>query len=497
MPIGSARSKAGRWFAAVLVFSVLGTGLGRAESEDPSIRGLAALDAGDFKAATSALEIAVADDPDDAFLQYALGVAAVQIGQDVLAASALQKAADLEPDLPGVQAELGLTLARLGEREKAVDHLLEALLQGPDDPDVLIQLGILDAEDGHSARALRYFAEAAAIDPSVAGSAWYESAGVALDQGDLEAATQYLQKAVDNDQDKIAAEQARKVLATLEPKAPPRLVVWGGFGFEYDDNLTVSDVDLTTGIGDTATLFDASFDFFLIRKTDLQISFGYDFYQSLYTNLSAFDLQSHSPHIEIAAGSGRLIGSAGYRFTYDMLGGESFLATHRGDFGFEFSFIPWIIGTAGARIEGQTFEQIPERDAQRITLEVGTRFVAPNYPVSLEIGFSPIWNQAEGPEFDYLGQAFTMGIFFAVNTPIRPLNFLLSYDYENRDYENITQSIGAKRKDTRNWGGVGMTIPLWGPTELTLDYLFVASRSNLPGLTFDENIVSFRLGAFY
>ncbi|MAJ61754.1 MAG: hypothetical protein CBC48_18605 [bacterium TMED88] len=497
MPIGRRKSTAIQWATVCWLGVILAAGGVYGKAEDPSQAGLAALDAGLFEQALPLLEAAVAREPTDAFLHYALGITAVQQGQDVLAAAALQRAVELEPDLPGAQAELGLTLARLGEREAALDHLLEALLQGPDDPDVLLQLGILDAEDGQSDRALRYFAEAAEMDPQVAGAAWYESAGVALDQGDLGSAVDYLEKAAESPGSEAAAKEARELLAALRPPPPRRLVLWGGFGFEYDDNLTLSDVDLTTGIGDTATLFDASLDAFLVRRPDLQISVGYDFYQSLYTTLSAFDLQSNSPHVEIAAGSGPLIGSAAYRFTYDTLGGEAFLATHRGDFALEYSFIPYIVGSLGARVEGQNFEQVPIRSAQRITLEMGVRLIDPNRPVTFEIGWRPIWNDAEGPEFDYFAQAVTAGVFFSVNTPLRPLNFLLSYDWEYRDYENITPSIAKKRYDRRHLAGTGLSVPLFGPTELALDYLFIASRSNLPGLTFNENIVSFRLGLFY
>ncbi|MDG2050827.1 MAG: tetratricopeptide repeat protein [Myxococcota bacterium] len=394
MPIGRAKSTAIRWTIRCVVGLIFAAMAVHAETSDPGQAGLAALDAGEFEQALPLLEKAVAREPGDAFLHYALGITAVQQGKNVLAAAALQRAVELEPDLPGAQAELGLTLARLGEREAALDHLLEALLQGPDDPDVLLQLGILDADEGEFDRALRYFAEAADIDPEIAGAAWYESAGVALDQGDLEAATRYLEQAAASTGSETAAKEAREMLAALSPAPPRRLVIWGGFGFEYDDNLTLSDVDLTTGIGDTATLFDASLDAFLVRQPDLQISVGYDFYQSLYTTLSEFDLQSNSPHVEIAAGSGRLIGSAAYRFTYDTLGGNAFLATHRGDFALEYAFIPYIVGSLGARVEGQTFEQLPSRNAQRITLEMGVRLIDPDRPVTFEIGWRPIWNDA-------------------------------------------------------------------------------------------------------
>ena len=124
MPIGRGKSTAIRWTIVCLLGMVLAAGSADGKAEDPSQAGLAALDAGRFDQALPLLEAAVAREPTDAFLHYALGITAVQQGQDVLAAAALRKAVELEPDLPGAQAELGLTLARLGEREAALDHLL-------------------------------------------------------------------------------------------------------------------------------------------------------------------------------------------------------------------------------------------------------------------------------------------------------------------------------------------------------------------------------------
>ena len=71
----------------------------------------------------------------------------------------------------------------------------------------------------------------------------------------------------------------------------------------------------------------------------------------------------------------------------------------------------------------------------------------------------------------------------------------VSYDFEARDYDEI-RSPGFRRKDDRHVIWTGVRIPLLGPTRASLDYVRIASRSNISAFNYDENIVSFRISAW-
>ncbi len=492
--------RAGLIAAAVvlLVASASGADAPDALLADPADAGLGALDAGDYALALPLLERAAEIEPDDAFLHYALGVAAVQLGRDVVASRALRRAAALDPELPGVQAELGLALARLDDDEGAERHLLEALLQGPEDPDVLLQLGVLDAKRGRFDRAIRYFEDAAIVDPSFAAVAWYEAAGVALDRGDLEAAIAYLERASVASGSVAVRERAAELLAALRPAPPRRIELSAGAGIEYDDNLTVVVADAVTGRSDVAGVFDGSIGLYAVRRPDLQLSVGYDFFQSVYAETSPLDLQSHSPYVALAAGEGRLVGLASYRYATDTLGGSGFMSTHRGDIEAELTITSWLWATLGTRVEGMAFDQSPARDAQRISLGIGASVSGPADGVSLEFGWRPVWTDARGPEFDYRGDVVSTSLYFSLPlSPDRRVDLRLGHDWEGRDYDHDDPLIGARRRDSRHLFGAGASMLLMGPTEIGLDYLHVSSSSNIPELNYGENIATLRLGAFY
>jgi tetratricopeptide (TPR) repeat protein len=495
-------SPVGRRIAALALSGLLcsgpaGVSEGQEPSPDPAEAGLTALDAGDLDAALAMLERAVAQQPDDAFLHYALGVTAAGLGRDVAAAGALARAATLDPALPGVHAELGLALYRLGERDRAEDHLLEALVQGPEDGDVLLTLGLIDRERGEIDRAIRLFEDAATVDPSLAAAAYYEAAGAALERDDLEGAGAYLERASSATGPEPARREAAELLALLRPEPPRRISLTAGAGVEYDDNLTVSAADLATGIDDVAAVLDAGIDVYAIRRPDVQLVIGYGLYQSLYRQATELDLQSHSPYLSLSAGDGRLVGTASYRYTNDSLGGDGFLSTHRGTIESELAVLPWMLVGGDLRLERLTFDEFTARDAQRISLGLGIRFEDAAGPVSVSTMWRPVWVDARGPQFDYRGDLLLTRLEFVLRVLGWPLDFRFSHEWEKRDYDNQTRSIGARRADDRHVFTGGLIVPLVGPTEASLDYVHVSSDSNLPELVYDENIVTFRLVAWY
>lgn len=493
MPAARMRRLAGLAAAALLLL----TAAAEAVPRDPAEAGLEAFDAGDFATARRLLEQATALEPDDPLLHYGLGVSALQLGDDVVAVRALERAAELDDAFPGVQAELGITLYRLGDLDRAEVHLVEALVQGPEDAEVLLHLGLLDAAGGEPERAIRLFEEAALVEPSLAASAWYEAAGVRLDQDDLDAAIETLERAAAAEGPESARLGAAELIASLRGRAPRRVELSAGAGIEYDDNLTVPDADVATGVDDVAAIFDAGIDLYAVRRTDVQLSVGYDFYQSLYRTVTGLDLQSHSPFVRLTAGDGSVLGSVSYRYTNDSLGGAGFMSTHRGDVGAEWAVAPWLFGLVGTRFEDLSFDQTRRRDAQRVSLLFGGRVTHPSAPVSLELTWRPVWTDARGPEFDYRADLMTTRLYFGVSVPNRTIHFRLDYDWESRDYENPTRRIRARRRDDRHTFGAGSSVVLIGPTEVSLGYLHISSSSNLPELNYVENIVTLRLGVYY
>ncbi|MFP6641186.1 MAG: tetratricopeptide repeat protein, partial [Myxococcota bacterium] len=304
-------------------------------------RGLDALDSGHWASAMEIFQALSESQPDQPAATYYLGVSAAHEGNDVVAAEAFSKAAAIDPSYGWVQANLGLTFFRLGELKPAEDHLLEALLQGPDDADVLLHLGMIDEQRGEYDRALRLFEESADQDPEVAALAMLQAANLELGRGNLPAALDFLERARLAPGPTSSQQAADRLLAALAvgSSTPSRYSLRASAGFELDDNVTLSEQDLATGLADEALVLNAGLDIYLLRDEALWVSVGYDFYQSLYRTLTDFDRQIQQPRLVIGGKIGRFYPTFSYSYLNETLDGDGFLSSHKLDLDLDIALV--------------------------------------------------------------------------------------------------------------------------------------------------------------
>lgn len=268
-------------------------------------------------------------------------------------------------------------------------------------------------------------------------------------------------------------------------------------GVEYDDNVTVSLQDLATGVEDFAYIFEFSGEYKFLETSKFELEAGYDFYQSIYHDLSEFDLQSH---IFSLGGSYKF-----EKFDVDVftsynrvtLGGKDFMETY--SIAPQIGFFPskrWF-ALIGYSYEDSRLFKDPARDGKShgvgmdhfVFFMKGKSYLLFSYRFENKI--------TRGDEFTYAGHFGTLG----VKTPLPIWNqkgtFNVTYKIFHKDYKNITPSIGQKRNDTRHSFQVRLTQPLNKWLQLNLNYEFIDSVSNLRASDFTENIASFTLSASF
>ncbi|HIL02811.1 MAG TPA: tetratricopeptide repeat protein [Myxococcales bacterium] len=494
------------WGFFLLGFVVPGTAMGAGESQKPSAPSafalvdpaFEALKKGDWHRAGQLFEELNAEFPGEPEFLYCMGLAAASGGDDLHAVDAFAEAAALDPELDWVQADLGMSLYRLGEFALAEDHLLEALLQGPEDADVLLHLGLIDLENGNHERGLRMLEESVALDPEVAALAFYQAANYELDRDNLEGAMALLERAALAPGPEGWRVASARLLATLAQSeiALPRIRLRAVAGIENDDNLTVSQQDLTTGIGDVAGTLEAGIEIDLLRDQPFGIAVGYDFFQSLHQDLKAFDLQTHEPHIEIYDFFDPLRPVLAYRYRRDSYGGEDYLASHSVDL--DLTHCPWrnTCALLGGEFEKLNFAPSPERDSNRYSLFIGQQTFLWEGFLAFSLGWEPQWQDARANNFDYQAQIVRIGATAFLDQFRKGLVLGASYEFESRDYDHEDPLWGFARRDDRTVFWVGTAMPLIGPTQASFDYIRIESRSNVRQLSYDENIVSLKLWAW-
>lgn len=282
--------------------------------------------------------------------------------------------------------------------------------------------------------------------------------------------------------------------------ANKRWTLSGSIGIQSDDNVTTDETDTTSNQSDEAAVFEVSGTYQLLdeSKVGVGLELGYDFFQSLYDTLTDFDLQSHtfsaSAEREIEGFDTGLT----YLYTRTFLGGDDFLALHNlsPTLGYAVTSI-WYVSLRYS-YQNKDFISSDPRDADQHSGTFDNFLFFMQGKGYLSLGYRAEGEDTEGDEFDYFGHFFHARL----KTPIRlkPVEqwnpvLTLSYEYSKKDFSNVTASIGDKREDTRTTIALGLSADLTERVFAKFDYEHIEAVSNLSSSDFDENVVTFSLGA--
>ena len=462
-------------------------------------KGLDALDHGQWDEAMQIFESLSEDEPDQPAPAYYLGVAAAHGGHDVTAVDAFIRCASIDPGFEWVQANLGLILFRLDEIQLAEDHLLEALLQGPENADVLLHLGMIDARRQEYDRALRLYQQSADLDPSISSLAMLEAADLELARGDLPAALDFLEKARTSTGPASARKEAENLLDALlaETTKAPRFIIQGNAGFELDDNVTVTEEDLATGLSDEALVLGAGLEYRLLDEETAWVIVGYNFYQSLYRTLTDFDLRIQEPRLTIGGRVGRVFPTFSYAYQNQTLGSNGFLSSHLLDFDLDIALTEhWSI-FIGGEAERVTYDSTPARTGYRGAINLGPQVRFLDDLISFRLIWEPTWQRTDGATFSFNGQSVLMELDVFIPRG-RGLDVDASYQYIQNDYTEEVSGFGlGYRHDTYHVLRLGVQMPLARFANISADYLHLRSDSTIPELNYSQNILTFRIGFWY
>lgn len=480
----------------MLLLSCLSTGMASADAWDD---GLEAFHQGDYRSAAGSLEEAVSDFPRDAELFYLLGLSYQQLDRHTDAVGALRRATSLQPDLNGVHEALGISYYNLELYANSRSELEKAAAKDPDNGTTLLFLGLTHRELGNNAMAVDYLQRAANRDAELAQAAWFNIGLAYRDEGRIQASRGALRKSISVDPGGDLAAEARALLEEPKPPTETQMIrkrKWSlsaGVGIEYDDNVTTDEVDLTSGESDVAGVLELAASYTPLETETSEFEVGYDLYQSLYANLTDFDLQLHNFSAIGSHTIGPVDAGLTYLYSYARLGGDSFFKTHNFMPTAGFSLLPDWYHVAGFNYLDKNFTDNNARDADQYAVSFDSYYFFGDQRTYGSLGIRLEDEDTVGPEFDYQAYYITLGVSSRINVFTEETRLRGSYQYYHRDYSNITPAIGAERDDKRHTLTLQARHPLTEHLSVELNYRYIGSESNLITNDFSENIISFFL----
>jgi len=295
----------------------------------------------------------------------------------------------------------------------------------------------------------------------------------------------------------VLKESEQKTERTAEKKAgktssPFSLEI--SAGLESDSNVSVSELDESTGENDQAAVFDADLDYEvpLDETTDLQL--GYGLSQTSYDDFSEFDLQNHLLTGEVARDFGDFDAGVAYRYIHTRLGGHDYMKTQQASPSVSRFFGRRLFARAEYTFSDKDFDEIDARDATAHAGGADLYWFLRGVRTYVVLGYRYRDENAEDAQYDYGSNNLKLRLSQRFRFMARDATLKLGWLYEQRDYSSANPAIGENRDDDRNRFQAELEVPLSERVFTVLDYEYGGFASNLDSADYDQHVASIRVG---
>jgi hypothetical protein len=259
-------------------------------------------------------------------------------------------------------------------------------------------------------------------------------------------------------------------------------------GLEYDSNVSVEEVDQSSGQSDYAAVFDGQLKYKSPLTQESKVSLGYDFSQSLYDEFSVVDRQTHMLSAGFSSDLEKVDLGANYRYIYSRLDGDKFLTMHQvSPYLSAFLTREWFWRGA-YRFSDKKIDQNPGRDATYHSGELDVYYFVNGLRSYFNLGYRYKDEEAETSQFDYTGHRLKLRYVQRFDFFTRQAKATLALRYEDRDYSSLTPGIGEKREDERYRADAELEIPLGKQAAISIYYRYNDNQSNLPSVDYDQYV---------
>ena len=266
----------------------------------------------------------------------------------------------------------------------------------------------------------------------------------------------------------------------------------GGFA---SDNLSVTDIDVNSGNDDIAAKGSILLSYNQGLGKNLKLGISYKGSQTLYEEFTDFDFQSHLLTAKVDYNFNGYKTGVVVRNVSSSLSGDDFLSLTQ--------ISPYISKFANRKTylrgsytySDKTYEDIESRSALEHQGRLDSYYFLDGTRQYLTFGYALKYSDAQSDPFDFLSNRFKLGYVNKISFAERRIKLGASWSYENRNYDNITPSIGEIREDSRHRGKIEVEVPLNKTLYSRLDFQHQINMSNLPTADFTRNTVSLTFGA--
>ena len=287
------------------------------------------------------------------------------------------------------------------------------------------------------------------------------------------------------------------VPAVAAAESTPTFGFDAGVGYQYDSNVNIAQLDSNTGEADSALTYELGLDGDIPVTDKLSLNIGYGYTRTAYQEFSEFDLGLHQGTAQLGYRIGHFDTAIALRQFVVMLDNERFMDIRQVSPSVSRLFGESFYLRAAYTSAEKTYEENVERDAVNDAIGADAYFLLDGMKQYVAIGIEAASENARDAELDYDGTRLKATYGHQLQWLSRDLEFKARVQVENRDYANVTESIGAPRRDERFRASLSAGLPLSETFSLEGEAAYGDNASNLDSAAYDETVFSVNLTAAF
>ncbi len=266
-----------------------------------------------------------------------------------------------------------------------------------------------------------------------------------------------------------------------------------GAGLEYDTNVSVSEVDLSSGESDYALTADFQIGVRQRFSERTQGSLTYDISQSNYREFSRVDRLTHFLGADLNTEIGGASAGISAYYIDSRLDGDGFLSFLRVSPALS-GFVSQRWFARGAYVYSErSIDERPRRNALTHAGEIDLYYFHRGLRSYANVGYRYRDEEAVADEFDFGAHSFKLRYIRRFDLFGRQAKAEAALRYELRDYRNDEPTIEEPRNDDRLRWKLDFEIPVSSHFTWQWYYSYGDYTSNLPRADFTQTIVGTRL----
>lgn len=466
--------------------------------------GLKAYENGSYQKAIRLFQESIEKNPTESNSHYFLGITHQRLKKHQNAIQAFRKALSLNPERHDIQLPLGISLYRIKQYEEARLAFSKVLEGNPKSLDAHFFIGLIYLGEKKYRFAASHL-EQAAKDKSLAPAAKLNLGTAYYHLKEFEKAKRQFQEVRQLDREGRFAESAKQLQELAESGSslgrPWKLKAEGGI--EFSDNVTQVESEQVTNVGDSAAIFSLEGQYKLFEKSGYGATAGYDFFQSVYDDITTQNFQSHTGGISFARAIKNWELGVDYRFNYNFLDKKDFLQIQTISPKISLLSKSWLFSQLSYSFQEKIFFRDSERDATAHLIGFNQFFFFAQSKGFLLIGGQFEAENADAQRFDFHGYSGNASVRFPLslalstlagteptkNLPWNPV-LLVGVSYRLKDFTSETPDIARERKD-ETWSiRAGLETKLFLGFYGIVQYRNTSNDSNLGTVKYNENILS-------